>query len=184
MDITAIILAGGRGSRMGNLDKAWVPYQGKPLIRHTIENIETDVKEIIISYNRSNARFASLPYRRFTDASSDFQGPLSGLESCAPHIRTSLTLVVPCDMPLLPRDLTARLHASLGTDHLVIAHDGQRLQPLIMLARTEVFETINDYLATGNHSAIAWCREVGHAIASFSNDSHEFLNINKTEQLA
>ncbi len=184
MNTTAIILAGGRGSRMGHRDKAWVEYRGKPLIRHVIDKIAADVAAIIISYNRSEAKFARLPYPRFTDTRVGFQGPLSGIATCAPHVATELTLVLPCDMPLLPDDLLARLRSALGSQDLVIAQEGQRLQSLVMLARTETLATIQGYLMTGQRSVAGWYEGLDYAVVQFGEGSGAFLNINDLGQVA
>ncbi len=184
MHTTAIILAGGRGSRMGDRDKAWVEYRGKPLIRHVIDKVAAEVAAIVISYNRSEDNFASLPYPRFTDTRAGFQGPLSGIATCAPHVTTELTLILPCDMPLLPDDLLARLSSALGDQELVIAQEGQRLQPLVMLARTKRLATIQDYLLTGQRSVAGWYAGLDYAVAQFGEGSGAFLNINDIEQIS
>ena len=61
-NITGIILAGGASRRMNGIDKAWMPYEGKPLIKHVIERGKPQVNELIISYSQNPEKYQSLPY--------------------------------------------------------------------------------------------------------------------------
>ena len=184
MDITALILAGGEGSRMNSEDKAWVTFRGKPLIAHVIDRIQSSVDEIVISYNRSEELFAELPYRRYRDNNPRYLGPLSGIVSCAPYITTELTFIVPCDVPLLPMNTVEVMSQYLEGHDIVIANDGERLQPLILLARTSVLmSTITSYMDAGNLSVTEWCSSLDHGVARFEKGSGAFLNVNEVSQL-
>lgn len=184
MDITAVILAGGKGTRMNNADKAWVDYRGEPLINHVLKSVQGSATEIIISYNRSEHKYASLPYRCYRDLDAGYPGPLSGVVSCAPHISTEGTLVLPCDMPRLPGNLVQTLAKQLGDHDLAVAHDGTRLQPLVFLARTEILlPSITRYMKDGNRSVTGWCLGQNHTIVRFDQGQDAFLNINDVTQL-
>jgi molybdopterin-guanine dinucleotide biosynthesis protein A len=205
MKTTAVILAGGRGSRMGNRDKAWVEFLGEPLISHVIRRIEPLVDEIIISYNQSEEKFSDLPYRRFRDAfgkpntdpstgtisynaenekkEESYLGPLSGIHSCFEAISTPLTLVVPCDMPFLPTNLLDVLKTNLAGHTIAIANDGVRNQHLVFLTQTRELATIARYLASGKRSVSGWCESLNQVVATFNNDASAFQNINEQSQL-
>ncbi len=184
MNITAVVLAGGRGSRMNDADKALVEFRGKPLIDHVIDRIADAVDDIIISYNRSDEAYGALPYRHYKDERTGFLGPLSGILACAPHVTTDRTFVVPCDMPLIPEDTVQRLLKGLEGHDLAIAHDGQRMQPLVLLARTAILvPSITAYMDEGNLSATEWCRSQDHAIIQFDDAEDAFTNINELHQL-
>ena len=67
MGITAIVLAGGRGSRMNHRDKAWVEFNGLPLIAHVINRVAPCVDDVIISRNEPNPGYEQWPYRCIAD---------------------------------------------------------------------------------------------------------------------
>ena len=183
MSITAIVLAGGQGSRMNHEDKAWVSHLGKPLILHVLERITTYVDQIVISRNSDNQAYETLGYKCVSDLYADYQGPLAGIASCAPGVDTEFTLVVPCDTPSLPSDLVERLSSRIsGTDIVVASHAG-KIEPLIFLARTETLDSIPAYLSTQRRSVMGWLESNEYREARFENDSRAFENINKTSQL-
>ena len=215
MDTTAIVLAGGRGSRMNYEEKAWMLHHGKPLLSHVIDSISPQVDMILISRNNTrDPRYDELPYpcfadipftdipfadipfadrqltdRQFTESNSggevtEQKGPLSGISACAHHVKTPLTLVVPCDTPRLPKNLLQKLLAGLGEASVAVAHDGCCEQPLVFLAKTIALEEIDSYLKAGRRSVKGWLEGVNHNRVYFETGSDEFENINTVEQLA
>ena len=195
MDTTAIVLAGGKGSRMNYEEKAWMLHHGKPLLSHVIDSISPQVDVILISRNNtSDPRYDELPYacitdKEFADSDNDGevteqQGPLSGISACARHVKTPLTLVVPCDTPRLPRDLMQKLLGGLGDASVAVAHDGTNEQPLVFLAKTTALEEIDNYLKSGRRSVKGWLDGINHNQVYFETGSDEFENINTVDQLA
>jgi len=181
--ITAIILAGGASRRMGNQDKAWSDYNGKPMIQHVIDTVGAQVDHIIISCSQNSQRFQSLPYPYCIDMEPGFQGPLTGIASCAPYVNTDHVFVVPCDMPLLPSDIVQRLKETLGNNLMAIPHDGARNQHLVFLCKTQVIDSIIYYLSSGKKSVNRWVSGQSPVIADFSADAEAFLNVNTRVQL-
>ena len=195
MNTTAIVLAGGRGSRMNYAEKAWMLHHGKPLLAHVVDSIKTQVDEILISRNKtSDPRYEDLPYPCITDRGFEHnindggatmqKGPLSGIIACAPRVKTTLTLVVPCDTPSLPKNLVRRLMDGLGGASLAVVHDGKNKQPLVFLAQTIVLLEIDTYLRTGHRSVTGWLASMDHNYVYFEAGTGEFENINTLEQLA
>lgn len=181
--VSAIVLAGGRATRMGGADKALLPLAGRPLLAHVLERLHVQVDDIVLNYNRDPAVLAGFGLPVAGDALEDFQGPLAGIAAALPRCRHDTVLVVPCDTPFLPRDLQPRLAAELRPDiDLVIAHDGERLQPLFLLLRRQLAAGLNDYLAGGGRKVESWCRAQRMAIAHF-DDSKPFANMNTPEEL-
>jgi len=79
-DITALVLAGGRGSRMGGVDKGLTPLQGKPLVAHIIERLEPQVAHVLINANRNAERYADFGKPVLADADpAAYAGPLAGM---------------------------------------------------------------------------------------------------------
>jgi molybdopterin-guanine dinucleotide biosynthesis protein A len=194
MNTTAIILAGGRGSRMNYAEKAWMLHHGKPLLSHVVDSISPQVDMILISRNNINdPRYDELPYPCIADKKFDSnhndgeapeqQGPLCGISACARHVTTPLTLVVPCDTPGLPNNLMRKLLDGLDDAAAAVVHDGNNQQPLVFLAQTIVLAEIEMYLKTGRRSVKGWLDGISHNSVYFETESGEFENINTVEQL-
>ena len=122
--ITALILAGGQGLRMGAEDKGLVHWQGKPLIKHVMSAIDTQVNRIIISANRNLETYQSFGVPVFSDAPEHLhQGPLAALMSLDTKLLKSSQwlLCVPCDTPLLPDNLVTKFQAALKESPATLA---------------------------------------------------------------
>lgn len=180
---SAIVLAGGRATRLGGIDKALVPLAGRPLLAHVLEHLAPQVDDIVINCNRNEDAMASFGHPLIGDQLADYAGPLAGIAAALPYCRHDTVLVVPCDTPFLPRDLRTQLAAALKPDtDLVITHDGKRLQPLFMLLRRRLAESLNDYLAAGERKVEIWCMRQKTAIARYENPG-AFINLNTPEEL-
>lgn len=183
-DVTAILLAGGQGSRMNHKDKAWVEYEGKPLVRHVLDRIEPQVGSVVISRHTGSERDATLPYTCIDDTRAGFTGPLAGIEACCGHVSTPQVLIVPCDTPALPTDLVDRLTDEMNDEvQAVVAHDGETLQVLVCLVRTRVLESITAYLDSGRRSVTGWIETLETRTASFAGQRANFKNINEINDL-
>ena len=118
-NVTGLILAGGRGQRMGGADKGWSMYRGRPLIVSVVERFAPQVGPLLISANRNVKQYAGLGtvVEDATDLNTEsFAGPLVGVASGLRRAHTEWTAIVACDAPYLPGDFVGRLHkASLDT---------------------------------------------------------------------
>lgn len=181
---SAIVLAGGRSSRMGGRDKALEELAGRPLIAHVLERLQPQVDDIVINCNRHQDDLATFGYRLVSDETADFHGPLAGIAAALPYCKHDLILVTPCDTPWLPVDLYQGLLAKMQpTDNLVIAHDGKRQQPLFMLLRRDLLASLKANLIRGHYKVEKWCQEQQAAIAGFDNAA-AFANLNTEDELA
>lgn len=183
-DITAVILAGGKGTRLGGQDKGLVHYNGKPLIEHVIERIKPQVKTILINANRNQDIYEKYGYPVISDDMQDYQGPLAGFASAMSVAETNYLLTLPCDGPLLPLDISDRMmtgleNASLG---ISVAHDGQRLQPVHALIPTALVDSLNAFLAQGDRKIVLWYKKHDFTSVDFSDIPEAFVNINTEEQ--
>src|SRR5581483_1360528 len=77
--VTGVVLAGGRGTRMGGADKGLVELHGRPLAAHALDRLRPQVDALLISANRNHDRYAALGAPVIADASSTFDGPLAGM---------------------------------------------------------------------------------------------------------
>ncbi len=183
--ITGLILAGGRGRRMGGDDKGLQPFRGKPLIAHVIERVRPQVATLLISANRHLDEYRAWGWPVVPDRWDDFRGPLAGLASVIARVETPYILVSPCDTPFLPAQLAPRLAAALRgeqADAAVVVSAGM-LQPLCVLLRRELETSLTEYRARGGASAQDWLRQCRVVEVEFDDEPHAFLNLNTAREL-
>ncbi|MCM8856203.1 MAG: molybdenum cofactor guanylyltransferase [Candidatus Thiodiazotropha sp.] len=183
-DITAVILAGGRGSRMGGEDKGLIELNGKPLITHIIAAIEPQVAQILINANRNLVRYQQLGYPVFADSLADYQGPLAGFLTAMQTLLTADMVTLPCDGPLLPEDLVERLVRARDSEdaEIAVAHDGERLQPVYALIPKHLSTSLQHYLDNGDRKIDLWYNKHRVAYADFSDLPRTFVNINTPKE--
>lgn len=182
--VSGVILAGGRATRMGGDDKGWVPLAGTPLIEHVLTRLRPQVDEVLINANRSQARYRQLA-PVIGDAQADFQGPLAGMLAGLTAARHDWVLFVPCDGPALPLDLMTRFRAAITPDtDLVVAHDGEHLQPVVALLRRALRPSLSQALADGERKTGAWFARHQMAVVPFADLPDAFVNLNSPAELA
>jgi molybdopterin-guanine dinucleotide biosynthesis protein A len=183
--ISAVILAGGAGRRMGGVDKGLVIFRGKPLVEHVIARIAHQAGKLLISANRSEHHYEKYGYPLVADTLPDFPGPLAGILAALEVIDTDLLLAVPCDTPVLPGDLVQRLRQALTDNNadIAIPFDGVRAQAAIMLLRRSLASDLHDYLLSGERKVQLWLKRHKTAHADFSDQPGAFANLNTLDEL-
>ncbi len=182
--ITAVILAGGRGRRMGGIDKGLVSFNGRPLITHVIDAIAPQVHSLMINANRNLAQYQRFGHPVFADSLTDFQGPLAGFLAAMEVVQTPYLVTVPCDGPQLANQLVSRLSQALERDkvEIAVAHDGRRLQPVYALIAVSLKQSLKDYLEGGDRKIDLWYARHPMTTADFSDLPDAFVNINTQEE--
>jgi molybdopterin-guanine dinucleotide biosynthesis protein A len=181
--VTGLILAGGRATRLGGVDKGWAAYRGQPLIERVSARLTSQVSALLISANRNRERYAALGWPVVADADEIFAGPLAGMLAGLSAARTPYVAVVPCDAPDLPADLIERLGAGIGDDPAAIAMAAGRWQPTFCLLHTELKGSLAAAMVNGERSAGAWLASIGAVPVEFVN-AQAFANLNTTEDFA
>jgi len=182
-NITAVILAGGQGSRLGGVDKGLIQLQQMSLVQHVINRIKPQVTEIIISANRNLDVYTNLGYPVYTDEVSNFAGPLAGILKALQHCQSEWLLTIPADSPFIADDLTRRLIQNVEDNKIAIAHDGERLQPTFSLIHKSLESSLKDFLQKGERKTRVWIQQQPHTIVDFSDQADDFININTQEEL-
>ena len=179
--VTGVILAGGRGARMGGVDKGLVEVAGRPMVEHVLAAVEPQAGTVAINANRSAERYARYGHPVIPDRMDGFQGPLAGMASALASAGTELVLVVPCDSPLVAPALGPRLYAALaaGEANVAVAHDGERMHPVFVLMRRTVHSGLDDFLARGERKIDRWFAEEKTEVVDFSDLPDMFLNVNR-----
>ncbi len=169
---------------MGGEDKGWVELAGRPLIAHVLERLRPQVDEILINANRSHDRYQALA-PVISDDNRDYLGPLAGMQAGLAAARHDWVLFVPCDGPALPLDLMSRFRAALTPDtELVVAHDGDWLQPVVALLHTSLLPSLSAALAEGERKIDIWFARHNMAVVSFADQPDAFINLNSPDELA
>ena len=184
-DITAVILAGGQGQRMGGQDKGLLTLWGKALIAHVLNTVDGHVGDVVISANRNLDRYREFGRPVYEDILGQRWGPLAGLATAMRYARTPYVLIVPCDCPCLPADLVERMLDALIAENgeLCVVHDGERLQNTVALLPCELVDDLEEYLNSGQRKAEVWLRRHNLIEVDFSYCAPAFENINTPEQL-
>ncbi|WP_052365270.1 molybdenum cofactor guanylyltransferase MobA [Halotalea alkalilenta] len=186
--VEAVILAGGEGRRMGGVDKGLVEFAGRALVEHVLERLAPQVVGVSISANRSLSAYrAQAVGAVFGDRSECAgAGPLAGIDAALTRMRpgSEWLLVVPCDAPLLPIDLCARLLAvAQETTEVVYACDRKHCHPTVALLRRELAPRLRTALLEGVRRPLDFYAGCETRIAQFP-DPIAFANLNTPAQLA
>jgi molybdenum cofactor guanylyltransferase len=191
MHISAIILSGGRATRMNGVDKGLVLLQNKPLIQHVIARLKPQVDEILINANREIAQYEAFGLPVFKDISRQdenegFIGPLAGFSLGLQHAKHEYVLTVPCDSPCLPSMLANRLFKALMLSNadLAVAHSAGNTHSVFCLMRKSVLPSLTDYLASGERKVSTWQKSLKYVEVDFSDCNDAFVNLNTFEDLA
>ena len=192
-DVTGVILAGGRGSRMGGADKGLQNFRGMPMAMFTLMRLGPQVGEVMVNANRNLSAYESFGIPVWPDTLSDYAGPLAGFLTALEHCETEYLVTVPCDTPLFPQDLVARLAEALEREDAEIAmaaareEDGQvRAQPVFSLMKRELMESLVRFTHEGGRKIDAWTAQHRTVLVPFDrpgDDASAFFNANTLAEL-
>lgn len=174
--ITGLVLAGGRGTRMGSVDKGLQPFRGEALVVHALRRLSLQVGEVLVSANRNHARYERFGHRVVGDLDDSFAGPLAGFEAGLAACTTDWLVSVPCDAPFFPDDLVVRLAAGLDDAGIAIARTNERAHPIFCLMRVDAARRVPP-AADGRVSVGGWVAR-GRAVEVRFDDEAAFANLN------
>lgn len=186
--VTGLILAGGRGSRMGHVDKGLQRFRNSTMVAHVLRRLVPQVKRVVINANQNLDAYCVFGTPVWPDDIQGFEGPLAGLETGLRRCTTDFLVTVPCDSPFFPTDLVARLHIALMEGHADLAlavtdevsDDGTvriQPQPVFALMKTELLPVLSAYLELGGRRMDGWYKDI-KVIAVRFDDASAFRNIN------
>ena len=197
-DITGLVLAGGRGSRMGGVDKGLQNFNGTPLAMNALLRLGMQVGEVMINANRNLAAYESFGVPVWPDGIGDYAGPLAGILTGLERCETPYLLTVPCDSPLFPLDMAARLAEALDAEAADIAmvaapepRDGGgpavlRTQPVFCLMAATLLESLTRFTQDGGRKIDAWTAQHRTVIVPFDRPGdapNAFTNANTLAEL-
>lgn len=187
-----VVLAGGRATRMGGVDKPLLRLGGRTLLSHVIERLAPQCDGVIVSANGDPERFEEVGVPVVPDDLPDHPGPLAGILAAmewgalqSPPF--SWIVSVPGDTPFLPGDLVLRLHEAREGAHapLACAVSGSRSHPAVGLWPTDLKNDLRRCLSVEHlRSVHGWAGRHGAAQASWPVEPYDpFFNINTPEDL-
>jgi molybdopterin-guanine dinucleotide biosynthesis protein A len=184
--VTGLILAGGKGSRMGGVDKGLQAFRGRRLVDHVYERLAPQVGGVIINANQNQDAYRTFGVRVVSDAIGGFAGPLAGFHAGLSVSKRPFLASVPCDSPFLPEDLIARLHARIDETgaELAVAKTGDQPHPVFSMMRRGVLDHLSDFLKEGGRKIDAWYATLNVVEVAFDDEAAAFSNINTLEELA
>lgn len=187
-DITGLILAGGRGSRMGGVDKGLQNHLGMPLALHALLRLGPQVGHMMINANRNLGAYESFGVPVWPDALPDYPGPLAGFLAGLEHCETPWLVTVPCDTPDFPTDLVERLAAAAAEHDAEIAMaatlgpEGTQVQPVFCLLRSELLESLVRFTQSGQRKIDRWTAQHRCVEVPFADEA-AFFNANTPDDL-
>ena len=186
--ITGLILAGGRGTRMGNVDKGLQMLGDEPMVLRVIGRLAPQVGMLMINANRNQERYREFGVPVWPDELGEYPGPLAGFQAGLRHCQTPYLLTAPCDSPFLPVNLVERLASALeeqGADLAVaVTGEGESRQPhpVFCLLKSSLLPHLNEFLRSGKRRIDAWYASLKFVEVPFEDEA-AFRNINTMEEL-
>jgi len=187
--ITGLILAGGRAQRMGGIDKGLISFHGQALIESAIQALKNQVGQILINANRNITKYSTYGYPVIVDEAPDFSGPLAGFYAGLKTCKTPYLVTSPCDSPLMPPDLCAKLAEEMeGGNYQLVYASTQEVngkiwaQPVFCLMRSDVESSLKGFLSKGDLKIDNWFKELRTSTVIFKN-TKAFANVNTPEEL-
>jgi molybdenum cofactor guanylyltransferase len=188
-DITGLILAGGRGSRLGGVDKGLQDHGGMPLALRALRRLAPQVGRVMINANRNIPEYQAMGAPVWPDELADYPGPLGGILAGLAHCETPFLVTVPCDTPNFPLDLVERLASGLigidGDMAMACTREagGLRRQPVFSLMNVSVRDSAIGFMGSGQGNVGSWAGRQRCAEVIFE-DGGAFFNINTPADLA
>lgn len=181
VNISGLILAGGKGTRMNTVNKGLQLFRGQMLIQHVINIVADQVDDIVISANADLDTYRSFGYSVCQDVKESY-GPLSGIKAAAGAAKHDSLFITACDMPYLPASVVTAL--SQAPSPVVVAKSNEGIEPLVCLVNGAAIKEIDYCLANGQYSVSRWLRHCGAVEVDLTHLGEQaFANINTLEDL-
>ena len=181
-NITAVILSGGRSSRMQGEDKGLILLNDKPLIGYVADVVNSKVVRLLISANRNIDAYQQYG-EVISDELTDFQGPLAGIAKAMSVVSTPYLLVLPCDSPLVNEIVIDRLIKCMADKNvdICVAGDGTRIHPTFALIKTSLKDNLLAFLDSGERKLGLWIEQNNFQKVDFSDQPKVFINLNNPQ---
>ncbi len=181
-DITALLLCGGKGARLGGQDKPLLSLGSDKIIDHLLTRLKSQTGEIIISCSRNVARYEAYEVRIVVDESPD-EGPLGGLQSAFKAVNTEWALTCPGDIPFLTRDLVTRMSLDAERQGVAVPFADNKRQNLCLLINRQRRNELVAFYAQGGRAVKRWLDFASIQSTDLSELGSSFFNVNTAREL-
>jgi molybdopterin-guanine dinucleotide biosynthesis protein A len=183
-DVTGIVLAGGKSSRMGS-DKSLLIWNGITLVERAIELLRPLCSQVIISSNNYVYDFTGcetwpdeLPH----------QAPIIGIYSCLKRSITEVNIMLSCDMPCVSADMLEHLLGCSGKGDVVVPIHNGFMEPLCGIYKRSVLSQLEKQIDIYEFSLHRFIESCPHHYAEINEkfpfyNNRLFLNINTPDEL-
>lgn len=186
--ISGLILAGGRGTRMGSVDKGLQPFHGAPMVQQVVQRLAPQVGTLMINANQNLDAYRAFGVPVWPDLMPNYAGPLAGLQAGLSHCDTGFLVCAPCDSPFIPKDLVRRLSAALEEANadlalaVTVSDSRRQRHPVFSLMKSSLLPQLSAYLQAGGRKMDGWTATLATVEVMFDDDA-AFSNINTIEEL-
>lgn len=178
--VTAIVLCGGRGQRLGGVDKPLLLVAGKPIVMHAVERLTPQVQRVLISHAPGNDAYGDLGPECVADHAAH-HGPIAGLAACLPHVKTPRLLTWPGDAPTPPANLIARLAPACTAAGAVSVTAGEERQnATLLMTQARAAELVAAFM-DGERAPRHWLDR--ESIPSIAFPESAFLDVDTPDDL-
>ena len=182
-NLSVLILAGGKGTRMRGADKGLIKVHGKYIIEHLISMARKYSPYVFVNANRNISFYKKLECNVIKDVLKDYQGPLAGIYSGLLQVQTDYLITLPCDGPLISDEYFTKMLELPMTSKIKCAYCNDRLQPVYALIPKKLTGTLKEFLDDGERKIDKWYNQCGMEIVDFSDKQEIFINVNSEEEL-
>lgn len=181
-----LLLAGGRGQRMGGQDKGLVIWQGQPLIAHVYAQTRPLTDDLIISCNRNSEQYTPYADQLVHDDEGGFPGPLAGIRAGLKAARHPHLLVLPCDAPCIDAGLLDSMlaTASQHPEAPLMVRQGNHWEPLLSVIPLALADAFEQAWQDGERSPGRIMRNLGAIALQCPEDDPRLANLNTPELLS
>ncbi len=184
-DITAVILAGGKSSRLSGEDKGLMDFRGQEMINHVLVIVKPKVSEVLISANRNIDLYENFG-KVIADDLENFQGPLAGISKALKVCSTPYLLILPCDSPFVDDELIDDLISRMEETEvdICVAHDGSIMHATFAIINVNLSSNLEEFLLNGGRKMAIWYRQHNIERIDVSDRLQVLTNLNKPEDFS
>lgn len=182
-ELTAIVLCGGSGARLGDADKPMTRIGGRRLIEYVIAALSPQVGRLVISCGRDPASYEALGHTTVADLRPG-DGPLGGIVSALPYVETDWILTHPGDAPFADASLVARLAPAAETNGIAVPRAGDYRQNLVLLISRQKADALARFYRHGGRAVKDWLDDHGVESVDMTDVADSFFNVNTAADLA
>ena len=189
--ICAVIMTGGKSSRMGGGIKTLIQFNKKIIFERILESLQNQINNIIINNNDMSYQFKKYNLPIIEDKIKGYLGPLAGIHASLEWVSKNLKNIewivsIPGDTPFIPDNLVEKLYnkAESYKKNIIIAKSNEKIHPIIGIWNVNLLQKLEKAILEGERKIIIWAKKNQLDYQEFVNDRYDpFFNINYNEDI-